>query len=174
MSLRTVDRTDVLSDRLSGLLEGETELLESLLKTLQKERAAVVESDINTLNRATKEKENLILKIRILEEQRQHLMLRISRALNLGRSPLTLTQLINKLGAPHSIRLNQICSSIIALTQSIEELNTLNRGLLMHSLDLVRSSLLLFDQSAVSPPVYYRTGKVQTDAQTGKIVSGII
>jgi len=174
MGSNTVDTADMLVDRLSGLLGGETELLESLLKTLQKERAAVVDSNLDTLNQATKEKENLILKVRILEEQRQHLMQRISRALNLRSSSLTLTQLANMLEAPHSTRLKRSCSSIIALTQSIEDLNTLNKGLLMHSLDLVRSSLLLFDHLTVPPPVYYRTGKMQTGDQTGKILSGRI
>jgi len=165
---------NILLNKLIGLLKGETELLESLLLALQKEKGAVIDSNLESLNKATKEKENLVLKIRILEEQRMHLMERIAGILDRPPQFLNLTQLSQLLEAPYSDRLEECSSNILALTQSIQDLNRCNKGLLTHSLDLVRDSLSLFDNLLVPHPVYYRTGKLQMNDQTGKVLSGKI
>ena len=163
---------DLLLKKLLGLLEEETTLLESLLRVLQNEKGAVVDSNIKALDKATKEKENLILKIRILEEQRMHLMERVADVLDHPAQFLTVTQLSQLVEAPYSNRLKECCSNISALTQSIQDLSDTNKGLLVHSLELVRDSLSLFDNLMAPPPVYYRTGKIHANGQTGKVLSG--
>ena len=165
---------DVLVNQLTGLLEGEIELLEALLTTLQEEKGAVLDSDLNALNRAVKEKENLILKIRILEEQRMHLMERIAGVLQRPVQVLTLTQLSQVSESGASERLDRCASTIRALTQSIDDLNKTNRGLVQHSLDLVRGSLSLLDKLTVPHPIYHRTGEIMRNNHTGKVLSGMV
>ena len=165
---------DVLMNKLTRLLEGEIELLESLLMTLQDEKGAVLDSNMDTLNRATKEKENLILKIRILEEQRMHVMERIADALQKPVRSLTLAKLSQLVEIGYSERLDRCRSSIRALTQSIDDLNNTNRGLIHHSLDLVRGSLSLFAKITVPHPIYYRTGEIMKKNQTGNVLSGMV
>ena len=63
-----------LLTELSGLLEQETGLYQALLAAIDKEKRAVVATDLEKLNETTKAKENLLLKLRILDEQRSHLL----------------------------------------------------------------------------------------------------
>ena len=165
---------DVLLKKLTGLLEGEIELLESLLMILQEEKGAMLDSNMDTLNQARKEKENLILKIRILEEQRMHLMERIADSFQSPDRFLTLAKLSQMVENSYSERLDRCRSSIRALTQSIDDLNNTNRGLIKHSLDLIRGSLSLFDKLTVPHPTYYRTGEIMRKNQTGKVLSGMV
>ena len=61
---------DVLLNQFIDLIEDETGLCRSLLSVLQKEKQAIVDSELMALNETSKTKENLLLKIRILEEER--------------------------------------------------------------------------------------------------------
>ena len=63
-----------LLEKLFGLLEHATELYQSLFAVVQKEKDAVVGLNLQQLNEACKAKENLLLKLRILEERREQLM----------------------------------------------------------------------------------------------------
>ena len=67
-----------LLDKLIGLLVHATELYQSLLAVVQNEKDAVVGLNLKQLNEACKAKDNLLLKLRILEEQRQQVMLRVA------------------------------------------------------------------------------------------------
>ena len=60
---------ELLLNDLLGLLEGEIGLYASMLLALQKEKKAIVDSNHEELNETSREKENLFLKIQILEEQ---------------------------------------------------------------------------------------------------------
>ena len=59
-----------LLDNLLDVLNEEMGFYRQLILSLQKEKKAVVDSKIEVLNEAGKEKENQLLKIRILEEER--------------------------------------------------------------------------------------------------------
>ena len=63
-----------LLKKLLGLLEHATELYQSLFAVVQQEKDAVVGLNLQQLNQACKAKDNLLLKLRILEEQREQLM----------------------------------------------------------------------------------------------------
>lgn len=73
-----------LLDKLLESLEHATGLYQSLFRVLQNEKDAVVGLNLQQLNEACKAKDNLLLKLRILEERRVQLMDRL--AAELGRS----------------------------------------------------------------------------------------
>jgi flagellar biosynthesis/type III secretory pathway chaperone len=163
---------DSLVKKLLGLLEEETDLYRSLLSILQKEKKAVVAARIEELNDAGKEKESLLLKIRILEEQRLRVQGRLADSLGYKPQDLTLTKLSQLVEEPHSGRLKICYSNLMTLIPSIREINHSNKSLLTHSLELVRGSLTLLSNFVASNAVYYRTGEMQIGSKSGNVLSG--
>jgi len=163
-----------LLDKFLGLLNEEIGLYESLLMTLQKEKKSVVDSNLKQLNESSKEKENLFLKIRILEEQRLTILGSLGQKLGKPAHTLTLTELSRLLEDPYATRIRNCQSSFLSLAQSIKEINLSNQTLLHHSLDLVRGSLSLLNDLIPSNPIYYRSGKIHTSDQGGRVLSGKI
>lgn len=165
---------NALSDKFIGLLESETGLYQSLLSVLKKEKNAVVDSNRKALNEAGKEKKALLQEIRILEEQRMHLLERLAECLGSPPQDLSLNKLLQLLEEPYSIRLKVCCVSLVELTQTIKKVNHSNKTLLMHSLEIVSASFKLLDNIITTNPVYYRTGKIQNKDRCGKVLSGKI
>jgi len=163
----------LLTDFLN-LLEEEIALYRGLLLVLQKEKRAVVYSNLNELNESGKEKESLILKIRILEEQRLRFLEKLADSRGYPSQDFTLIQLSQLAEEPYSTRFKNCHSKFLALIQSIREINQINKALLMHSQELVRGSLALLNNFMASSPVYHRTGKIQAGDQSGKVLSGKI
>lgn len=162
----------VLLDAFIGVLENEIDIYQSLLLILQQEKEAVVFSKLRELNESSKEKENHILKIRILEEQRIKLLEKIAESLEYPSPQLTLANLIQIIAEPHATRLKNTYDILFALVQSIQEVNNSNKALIFHSLDLVKCSLALFNNLICPTSVYFRSGKVMQNAQQGVVFSG--
>ena len=165
---------DILFNKFLCLLEDETDFYRSLLLVVQKENRAVVDLKLKELNEAGKEKENLLLKIQILEEQRQRRLEKVADSIGCPLQRLTLSRLSQLSKEPYSTRLKDCRSNLLALTQSIQEVNNSNKSLVMHSLKLVGSSLSLLDNLIAPLPVYYRTGKAQINDQSGRVLSAQI
>ncbi|HEN21210.1 MAG TPA: flagellar protein FlgN [Desulfobacteraceae bacterium] len=165
---------DILLDRFLDLMEEATIAYKDLLYVLQKERKAIVNSNFQESNEAGKEKENILLKIRIVEEQRQNIQGKLAD--NLGYLPqdLTMTKLSESVQDPYSKRLKACCSSLSALLQSILEINSGNKALIMHCLELVTGSLTLLSNLMSTNPVYYRSGAVYLSENNGRVMSGRI
>ena len=161
-----------LLKKLLGLLAHATELYQSLFVVVQKEKDAVVGLNLRLLNEARKAKDNLLLKLRILEEQREQLMDRLAPDLNCAPQEISLTQLSNLVGEPYAGRLRDRSSELLSLIQKLQEANQQNKMLLSHSLELVQGSYHLLNNAMAANPVYYRSGDLQKNAQTGKLLSG--
>ncbi|MDL1962760.1 MAG: flagellar protein FlgN [Deltaproteobacteria bacterium] len=165
---------DLLFNKFLCLLEEKTDFYQLLLLIVQKENKAVVDLKLKELNEAAKEKENLLLKIQILEEQRQRMLEMVADSIGCPLHGLTLSKLSQLIEEPYSTRLNACRSNLLALTQSIREVNNSNKSLIVHSLKLVGSSLSLLDNLIAPIPVYCRTGKTPINDQSGKVLSAQI
>ena len=163
-----------LLEKLLGLLEHATELYQSLFAVVQLEKDAVVELNLQQLNQACKAKDNLLLKLRILEEQREQLMDKL--ASDLGHSPqeISLTQLSQWVEEPYAGMLRVRSTELLSLIQRLQEANKQNKVLLSHSLELIQGSYNLLSNAMADSPVYYRGGDVQHNGQTGKLLCGDI
>ena len=157
-----------------GLLEEEKNILIALLETMQDEKKAVVNSELKELNETSKKKENIILKIRILEEQRVRMLGQLADSIGYSDGVLTLIILSQLVEEPFSSRLMEYHANLLALTHSIHDINKGNNALLLHSIDLIKGSLTLLESLMVSNPLYYRTGTIHNSDQNGKVLSGII
>jgi flagellar biosynthesis/type III secretory pathway chaperone len=163
-----------LLDKLLGSLEQATELYQSLFRVLQNEKDAVVGLNLQQLNEACKAKDNLLLKLRILEERREQIMARV--AAEFGRSPqrLTITELSLLVDKSYAERLRQCSSDLVALIRALQDTSRQNKFLMSHSVQLIQGSYNLLNNLMAANPVYYSSGNVQNNAQTGKLLNGDI
>ena len=160
---------DILN-KLLGLLEHQTDLYQDLLTLIEKEKQAVIATDLAGLNETAKVKDNLLLKIRILDEQREHLLRKLADELEHPVQELTLTRLSQLVEAPQANRLKRLRSAFSSIIAKIQQANDRNRTLFSHSLELVRSSVNLLNNVMTISPVYFSSGCIQHRDQTGKIV----
>jgi flagellar biosynthesis/type III secretory pathway chaperone len=159
-----------LLEKLLGLLEHAAELYQSLFAVVQQEKDAVVGLNLQQLNQACKAKDNLLLKLRILEEQREQLMDKLASELNCPPQEISLTQLSQWVEEPYAGMLRERSTDLLSLIQALQEANHQNKALLSHSLELIHGSYNLLNNVMATSPVYYRRGDVQNNGQTGKLV----
>ena len=163
-----------LLKKLLGLLEHATELYQSLFAVVKQEKDAVVDLNLQQLNRACKAKDNLLLKLRILEEQREQLMDRLAADLDCAPQEISLTQLSQWVEEPYAGMLRERSANLLSLIQALQEANQQNKFLLSHSLELIQGSYNLLSNAMAANPVYYRSGDIQNKEQTGKLWCGNI
>jgi flagellar biosynthesis/type III secretory pathway chaperone len=156
---------------LSDILGRELDIYRSLLSLLQKERRIIVDCSIEGLIRNNKEKENLVLKIRILEQSREAVLEKLANRMGLSLDGLTLSMLEKRLKEPVAAQLRTLRSSLSAILQSIREVNEENQAYLQHSMDLVKGSLSLIRYLTVSTPKYIASGALDGDRFDGRFVS---
>jgi hypothetical protein len=122
-------------DALAKILNEQVIGYKMLLELLQKERLCLIDLNAGAVEELYKEKDILILRLRLLEEERLRLMI------DLGRGDITLQKLGEVTG--NTIFLD-IRSKLKSLMQAIEELNNFNRLLIERSLSYFRSNAGFF------------------------------
>jgi len=163
-----------LLKKLIGLLEHTMELYQSLFVVVRNEKNAVVGLDLQQFTEACKAKDNLLLKLRILEEQREQVMVRLATETGCAPQGLTLTQLSLLVDEPYAHRLMDLSRELLALIQSLQDATQQNKFLMAHSMRLIQGSYNLLNNLMAANPLYYRSGNVQNTDQTGKLLSGAI
>ncbi len=116
---------DVLKKNLNNLKEN----FETLLHILQKEKFSLLNLEMEGICEIVKEKDTALLKIKLIEEERQRLL----KTLGLEGS-----KIINLYEETKDIYFNEIHSSLLSLMQSIDELNCFNRILIDRSIDFLK------------------------------------
>jgi len=163
-----------LLDKLLESLEHASEMYQSLYRVVQNEKDAVVGLNLQQLNEACKAKDNLLLKLRILEERREQIMDRVAAALELPPQGLTLTKLSHLVDEGYADRLRERSTDLLALIQAVQDATQQNKFLMSHSMQLIQSSYNVLNNLMSVNPVYFRSGTVQNAAQTGKLLNGDI
>jgi hypothetical protein len=123
-------------DAITHILNEQVKGYKAILELLQKERLCLVEFNAECVEELSKEKDLLILKLRLLEEERMRLMK------DFGNGSMTLQQLADATGK--SIFLD-VRSKLKSLMQAIEELNNFNRILIERSLSYFRINAGFFN-----------------------------
>lgn len=112
-----------------------------LLDLLQKERESVLSFDTNSVETVSKEKDTIIIRLRLTEEERVRLIDKFAAENNLPRD-FSLKKLIEATGDEG---LQILRMQLISLVQSIDELNKFNMVLIGRSLNFVRHSMAFFE-----------------------------
>ena len=165
-----------LLEELISVFEELFDLHRSLISALLDEKAAIVESKLFELNKANKEKETLILKIKKLEDKRFDLVSTLSNSLDDELLDFTLEKLCRITNEPYSSRLHHCRENLLLSISQVKELNDSNKVLLTNSIEFIRGSLTLFDNlmTSRSNSVYYPSGKIENRDHSGRVFSGEI
>lgn len=118
----------------------------SLMNILQRERACLLNFNPSGIENLSKEKDNLVLKLRLLEEERLRLLDNYSKEAGID-GELSLNRLYDITGddAFKVIRLQ-----FISLIQAISELNEFNRILIDRSLNFLKGATNVFDSYKIA------------------------
>lgn len=156
------------------LLDDATSLYRSLLTLYHEEHQSLLAFEPDGISATAKKKENLILKIKILEEQRKRTTNRIAEYLGQPASDLTITRLAEKVDIRYSYKLSAVGDELSEVINQIKVLHQTNRSLITHSQELVNSSLAFLNNTLAPDPVYYRNGTVSTQDQNGRLLTRTI
>ena len=167
-------KMELMVHQLLGVLERESELYRSMLTVIDTESKAAVRSDLNALTKAGEEKENILVKLRLIEEQRIRLVREMADALGYPSRDFTITMISQLVGEPFAERLSQAGTDLSTMLNTVKDANHRNKQLFEHSRELLRGSFNLLSELTQSDMVYFRTGNVQRTYQTGKCVNGEI
>ena len=167
---------NTLIENLISVFEEQIDLHRSLIAVLNDEKASIMGSQLSGLNKANKEKETLILKMKRLEDKRSDLVSTLAHLLNTGCDHPTLKELCKMTNEPYSSRLTICREKLRSLISNIKELNEGNKNLIFSSIEFVRGSLTLFNNLMTSRTnsVYYPSGKIENRNQGGRVLSGDI
>lgn len=157
--------------KLIKLLEQATELYHLLRAVIEKEKDAVVGLNLKQLNEACKSKDNLLLKLRILEEQREQIMDKLAAELSRPPQDLTLTKLSQIVDESYARQLRERSTDLLALIETLQAASQHNKFLMSHSLELVRGSYNLLNNLMKANLVYVRSGNLQNNAQSGRLIT---
>jgi flagellar biosynthesis/type III secretory pathway chaperone len=125
------------TDRIKNILTEQIISYRTLLDLLQRERGSLVQLNAEEIEKISKEKDTIVLRLRLLEDERKRLVDTLS-AETRNSDPLTLQKLCEITGDQdfQSIRLQ-----LRSLLQSIEELNAFNMILIGRSLSFINNSM---------------------------------
>ena len=167
-------KMEPMINQLLRVLERESELYRSMLTVIDQESKGAIRSDLNALTKAEEEKENILVKLRSIEQQRIRLVRETADALGYPLQDFTLTMMSQLVGEPLAGRLSQAGTDLSTVLNVVKDANHRNKQLFEHSLELFRGSFNLLGELTQSDMVYYRTGNIQRTYQTGKCVNGEI
>ena len=132
----TAKLKNVLREQISGYRR--------LLGLLATEKECLVEMDGRRIVDLSKEKDTLVLRLRLLEEERIRLIRLGFGDLGRGGDP-TLTAIYEQTGDEE---LKELRLRLVSVLQSIEEMNAFNNLLIQRSLSFIRSALGFIRPSA--------------------------
>ena len=164
-------KMDLMTNQLLSVLERERELYRSMLTVIDKESKAAVRSNLNALTKAGEEKENILAKLRLTEEERIRLVREMAQALGYPPQGFTLTMISQLVGQPFAGRLIEAGTALSTVLNTVKNANHRNKQLFEHSQELLKGSFNLLSELTRSDVVYYRTGNMQRTYQTGKCVN---
>ena len=123
-------------EALAKILNEQVNGYKELLELLQKERQDLIDFNAGSIEELYKGKDVLILRLRLLEEERIRLMK------DVGSNTMTLKALAEKTGNSAFLELR---SKLTSLVQAIEELNSFNRILIDRSLGYLKTNAHFFN-----------------------------
>ena len=98
----------------------------------------------------------------------------MAEALGYPRQDFTISMISQLVGEPFAGWLSQASTNLKIVLNTVKNANDQNKQLFDHSLELLRGSFNLLSELTRSDMVYYRTGNIQKNYQTGKCVNGEI
>jgi flagellar biosynthesis/type III secretory pathway chaperone len=161
-------------DQLIKLLEQESEIHRSMLDVVDREKEAVVRSDLAALQETAIKKKKLISEMAQTGALRQQAVLDLAAALGIPDQDLNLTRISHEVDEPIAGRFMRVQAEFSAVLHRLRTANERNRQIVLHSLALVRESFNLLNDVLAPGKVYFRDGNIQSPKPNGKCVSSVL
>ena len=163
---------DRLYKNLEDLLKQKIKLYESFISLFQEEWTCVSKYSYDSLQEVIERKENKVIQMKALENNRSYLMLKIAERLQVQQSSLTLKKIIQIRNIPNKINLAKCRKILLFQIRKISELTQMTKNLIDHSALSLKKSLAYIhsaDEKAQSP--YLANGKVMEGRVEGRMLS---
>ena len=166
---------DRLIESLFLILEQSQELYQRMLMVLDQEIRAALVSDIDQMTLATTEKNDLIIRLKELESERSACLQQIAKTMQLPRTRLTITTLLEHIEPHYGARLKSLNSSLTAVLAKVRRTNNESRLLIQHCLRLVKNSICFFNHWTGLANVYCASGNFnETVRGHGRFLSNCV
>lgn len=147
--------------KLIALINGEIRTFHQLLELLQEEQKAIVDDDIESIQRSVVAQESLALHAKELEVQRIQLVAEVAKDLDLGEGNVTLAKLMDVLEGPQSEELGRMRATVMKLNQRIRETNENNAFLIRQSVRYTERCIDILAGQPIARGMYGQSGRVR-------------
>ena len=147
--------------KLIALINGEIRTFHQLLQLLHEEQEAIVDDNIQAIERSVAAQEGLALQAKELEAKRIQLIAELSKELDLGEDRVTLAKLMEALEGPHSDELARMRATVLELNQRIRETNDNNSFLIRQSMRYTDRCLDILAGQPIARGMYGHSGRAR-------------
>ena len=154
-----------LINDLAHVINEEVRTFHSLLDVLHSEQRAIVEDDIEEIERCVEAQREVAVVAHELEGKRMRVVERISEQSDMGDGNVSLGRLVQALEGPRAAELAQMREKLLELNGKIRAVSANNAFLIRQSLRYTERCLdIITGQSAAQRGVYGQFGKVRRDS----------
>ena len=156
---------DELINDLAQIINEEVRTFHSLLDVLRSEQRAIVEDDIETIERCVEAQREVACVAHELESKRVRVVERVAEQSDVGDGNVSLGRLVQALEGPKAEELAQMRQKLLQLNEKIRSVSANNAFLIRQSLRYTERCLdIITGQSAAQRGVYGQFGKVRRDS----------
>ena len=163
---------DRLYKNLEDLLKQKIKLYDNFISLLKDEWVCVSKYSYDSLQEVIEKKENKVIEMKALENNRSYLMLKISEKLQVQQSSLTLKKIIQIKNNRNKINLAKCRKILLFQIKEISKLTEMTKVLMDHSALSLKKSLAYIhsaDEKAQSP--YLANVKVMEGRVEGRMLN---
>lgn len=156
---------------LIDILGREIIIYQELKEFLAVERSALMNSgSLDQINDNNSQKENIILKSRILEEVRSNVLKKIARHFDMDERRIKLSNLVEYAGHEKAESIKKLKRSLMTLARDITRMNDENSYLLNTSINNVKGSLNFMSSLMNRSGIYLGNGAIGENRNSGRLL----
>lgn len=156
---------------LIDILSRELTIYQELNNFLASEKSVIMKSgSLEQINENNSQKENIILKTRILEEVRYNVLKKIARYFDLDERRIKLSALVEFAGHEKAETIGKLKAALMALARDITRSNDENQYLLNTSINNIKGSLNFMSSLMNRSGVYLVNGAIGENRNSGRLL----
>lgn len=151
---------DNLVNELVQVLDQEARVYDDILRISKNKTNIIVQGKVSELESITKLEQSLVLQIGRLEDLREGLTKKLSDALGIKMSEVTVSELVKHIGGEQAGKLKDCQGRITGVVNELKNTNELNSKLIKNSLEYINFSINIFANADMGSNNYGNTGQV--------------
>lgn len=148
-----------LVQQLIKLIRQEEELLEKFLECLNQQKDHIIQNRVENFELSIREEEELINRIRLIEESRITIVKTIARSAGSEEDELTLTRMIEMNLGEDSEELRGLKQTLTGLIERVKKATRVNQYLIKRSLSFIQKNIDWFIDDGVQNTIYNFNGQ---------------